>query len=174
MRVVDKAEALALLETHARALVPGGGCVLCALAQKRDSDVVRESEHGVVVLDRFACRAGHLLVIARRHVEKATLLGWATYVELQRLGFEATHALERLLAPKRVFVAALGNATALPMSFPHYHLHVVPVAEDDERARPAHVLSWSSGVVVYGEEDAAEWVEKLRAVWPNSGENPKG
>ena len=48
----------------------------------------------------------------------------------------------------------------LPTSYAHAHVHVVPVDEVDERARPAAVFSWSSGVVVYepgeGEALAAE------------------
>jgi hypothetical protein len=50
-----------------------------------------------------------------------------------------------------VFVAALGSAVQRPMSFPHVHLHVVPLADDD---RPADVFTWENGVYVF--DDAAE------------------
>jgi hypothetical protein len=52
------------------------------------------------------------------------------------------------------------------MSFPHYHLHVIPIYEDDERARPARVLSWTSGVVVYEDDEAASLVSDLVRAWP--------
>jgi diadenosine tetraphosphate (Ap4A) HIT family hydrolase len=167
MRIVDKHEALALLALEARRLLADEtACLMCALVESAASERLAQSEHGVVLLDRFASRPGHLLVVARRHVERGTDLGWPTYAELQRLAWEATQAIERVLAPKRVFVAALGASTPLPMSFPHYHVHVIPVYEDDERARPAAVLSWTSGVVIYEDAEARQMCMTLRAAWP--------
>ena len=166
MRRLEKDEALGVLEKHRGALL-GDGCAMCALAARRDTaPPVRETEHGVVVLDRFGSEQGHLLVIARRHVDRGTELPWRVYAELQRLAYDASHALERALRPKRVYVAALGASTPLPMSFPHYHLHVIPIYEDGESARPARVLSWSSGVVVYEDAEAAALVTELARAWP--------
>jgi len=166
MRRLEKEEALGFLEKYRAALL-GEGCVMCALAARRDSaPPVHETEHGVVVLDRFGSERAHLLVIARRHVERGTELPWLVYAELQRLAYDACHALERTVRPKRVYVAALGAPTPLPMSFPHYHLHVIPIYEDDERARPARVLSWTSGVIVYEDDEAAALVSDLARAWP--------
>lgn len=39
------------------------------------------------------------------------------------------------------------------------------VYDTDERARPAHVFSWSAGVVVYEDGEAAALAERLRAAW---------
>jgi diadenosine tetraphosphate (Ap4A) HIT family hydrolase len=172
MRIVDKAEALALLEVHTRQLLPSGGCVMCALARSEPGSLVlMQSEHAVAVLDRFGNQPGHLLVIARNHIERATELAWPLYADVQKLAWEANHAVERVLSPKRVFIAALGAAAPLPMTFPHYHLHVIPVYEDDERARPATVFSWTSGVVVYDDSEASKLCAALRAAWPNSDES---
>jgi histidine triad (HIT) family protein len=170
-RVVDKPEALELLAENRRALVgAAGGCILCALVRRaREAlELVAESADGVVLLDRFGSRPGHCLVIAKRHVEDTTALGWPVYAELQRLAYGACSALERALAPRRTFVAVLGASEELPMSFPHFHVHVLPVFESDERARPAHVFSWSSGVLVYDDEEARELAARLRAAWPAS------
>ena len=93
--------------------------------------------NGTVVLDRFGNRYAHLLVIARRHVEHATQLSWLEYSALQRLAYEANQALEKVVEPQRVFIAALGARDPLPMTFSHFHLHVLPVPQDDERCRPA-------------------------------------
>jgi diadenosine tetraphosphate (Ap4A) HIT family hydrolase len=169
MRRLEKEEALACLEQR-RATLLGEGCAMCALAARRDSaPPVHESEHGVVVLDRFASERAHLLVVARRHVDRATELPWRVYAELQKLAYEACHALEAAVRPRRVYVAALGAPTPLPMSFPHYHLHVIPIYEDDERARPARVLSWTSGVIVYDDDEAAALVSDLARAWPAHG-----
>jgi len=168
MLALTKSEALEQLELHkARLLRHPDECLMCALAERRDAGlVVLEQREGTVVLDRFGNRAGHLLVISKRHVEHATQLTWPEYAELQRLAYEACHALERVLEPKRVFVAALGSNSAQPMTFSHFHLHVVPVVEDDERARPAQVFSWTEGVVTYDAEQARTLVTRIKRAWP--------
>lgn len=164
-RVVGKEEALAALEIHRRELLPNGeGCVMCAVVAQAPR--IAESANAVVVLDRFASRPGHLLVVPKAHIEQITKLDWPAYSELQRLGYEAVHVVERVFAPKRVYLASLGTSTALAGSYPHLHLHVVPIPEDDERARPAAVFSWSAGIVLYEEDEAADLIASLRRAWP--------
>ena len=164
-RVVGKEEALAALEIHRRELGPG--CVMCAVMARADHRVlVKETSSALVVLDRFASRAGHLLVIPRNHVERVVALEWPQYAELQRLAYDASHAIERVFGPKRTYVASLGTANPLAGSYPHLHIHVVPIAEDDERARPAAVFSWSAGIVLYEDDEAAETTASLRRAWP--------
>lgn len=167
-RIVEKTEALALLaENRQRLLGDEGGCVMCALVErcKTSAELVRESEHGVVMLDRFGTREGHLLVISRAHVEHTLELGFDVYQDLQRLAYDGARVVTRLLAPQRVFIAILGASVPLPMSFPHFHIHLLPVYDTDERARPAHVFSWSAGVLVYEDHEAAELAERLRTAW---------
>jgi diadenosine tetraphosphate (Ap4A) HIT family hydrolase len=167
-RTIEKPEALQLLAENREQLLGGDtGCVLCALVGRASSspDLVHEGEHGVVLLDRFGTREGHLLVISRAHAEDTLELGWDVYRELQRLAYEGARVVTRSLAPARIFIAVLGASAALPMSFPHFHIHVLPVYDTDERARPAHVLSWSAGVLVYEDAEAAALAERLRAAW---------
>jgi diadenosine tetraphosphate (Ap4A) HIT family hydrolase len=168
MRELSKQQALEQLERHKRQLLRHPDeCVMCALSEQRDSALVlRREPDATVVLDRFGNRAGHLLVISNQHVEHATQLSWEQYSAAQRLAYDASRALERVLAPKRVFIAALGSSDALPMTFSHFHLHVVPVLEHDTRPRPAQVFSWTEGVVSYEPEQARELVASLRGAWP--------
>lgn len=42
----------------------------------------------------------------------------------------------------------------------------MPIAEDDERARPAAVFSWSAGIVLYEDDEAAEMTAEIRRAWP--------
>ncbi len=93
------------------------------------------------------------------------------YQHLHELAYHACAALTAELAPKRVFVASLGSSKALAQSFPHFHIHVVPVFAEDERARPAHVLSWSSGVTIYDTQQATALTRRLaHAFHSNRGE----
>lgn len=157
-----------MLAENRKALLGGEeGCVMCALVSRAPStpELLRESEHGVVLLDRFGAREGHLLVVSRAHVEDTLGLGWDVYQDLQRLAYEGAQVVTRLLAPARVFIAVLGASEALPMSFPHFHIHVLPVYDTDERSRPAHVFSWSAGVLVYEDEEAAALAARLRAAF---------
>jgi diadenosine tetraphosphate (Ap4A) HIT family hydrolase len=168
-RTVEKPEALELLAQNRRALLgEADGCVMCALVRRapESPELVAESTNGVVLLDRFGSRPGHSIVISKPHIEDTTALGWPIYGELQRLAYDACSAIERAFAPARTFVAVLGASEQLPMSFPHFHIHVLPIFETDERARPAHVFSWSSGVLVYEDEEAREFTARLRAAWP--------
>lgn len=168
---LKKAEALAALEAQRQQLgVAENCCMMCVLAEGRGTpEPVHETEDAIVVLDRFGARKGHLLVILREHMEDVTALGAARYLALQRAAYEASLALEAALSPRRLFIAALGAPRSVPMSFPHVHLHVIPLFEEDERARPARVFSWSDGVVVYSEASAARLGMQIRAAWPEAG-----
>ncbi|HVK69722.1 MAG TPA: HIT family protein [Polyangium sp.] len=165
---IEKAEALARVEAERQRLPASfDGCVMCALARgfPADTEQLAESPRAVVVLDRFAARRGHVLVVLRRHVESIAALSWDEYAEVQKLAWEATRALERVLAPRRTFVAALGAATARVNSFPHHHVHVIPIEAGDTQDRPAQVLTWELGVYVYEEGEAKALGETLRASW---------
>lgn len=169
MRVVDKAQALDLLHAHnAKHAGSQGACVPCALARDahQTPQYVADNEHGVVVVNRFAGRRGHLLVISRKHVEHVHELAWPEYAELQRLAYEASVALTRAFSPARVYTAVLGSPAPIVISYPHLHVHVLPVHETDERARPARVFSWSDGVVVYEDDEVVELAAQLRQAWP--------
>jgi diadenosine tetraphosphate (Ap4A) HIT family hydrolase len=169
MTRLNKDDALERLQLEAELSAPFGGCVMCRLASATNAHGhIHESAHGVVVLDGYGATRGHLLVIAKNHVERAASLDWSVYSDLQRLVWEATCVLERELTPERVYVAVLGASRSLPMSFPHFHVHVVPIYEQGEAARPARVFSWSSGVLCYDSDDARRLSARLSAGWLES------
>lgn len=169
MRRVDKPEALELLASYRRSL-GSPACVLCALGQDVEAPlVVARNAQGSVLLNRFAQRPGHLLVVAHRHVEHVHELDWPSYAALQRLAHGACGVLQRTMQPARIFTAVLGSAASIATSYPHLHIHVVPVPESDDRARPARVFSWSEGIHVYDADEAITLTERLRAAWTAAG-----
>lgn len=170
VQVVAKHEALARLAVHReRLLKDGAGCVMCQLARGAgELPFIAENEHAVVLLDELACRAGHLMIIPKRHVERLSDLPWQVFMDVQRLVYEAPRAIDACLNPARIFTATLGAAVELPMTYAHHHVHVIPVYETDERARPARVLSWTEGVLVYDDDEAAALSRKLTEHWPRS------
>jgi histidine triad (HIT) family protein len=166
--LITKDEALERLAEQRRQLLGGeAGCVMCALAREASSlPPVAESQYAVVRLNRLACKYGHLLVIPRVHVERLSQVPWEVFSDVQRLTWEAACSIDSCLEPPRVFAASLGATVDLSMTYAHYHVHIIPVPETDERARPARVLSWSEGVVVYEDDEALELCRRLREAWP--------
>ena len=163
MRHLPKAEALAALEAAA-----SGACVMCELATGlRDAAlVIHRDELATVLLDRFAAAPGHLLIVLSSHVEQVARVPLEAYLHAQRLAWWACRALEATLSPRRTYVASFGSSAPLPTSFPHFHLHVVPIAEDGENARPAKVFSWAEGVWVFeSDEEAEALADRVRAAW---------
>jgi histidine triad (HIT) family protein len=130
-----------------------GDCLLCELA--REAEPLAGSERAIAVLDRYACRPGHVLVVLRRHAENIAALEWPEYAELQQLAWRVARGLDRVFAPRRIYIAALGSAEPLAVSFPHVHLHVVPLTDGGEADRPANVFTWAHGMYVF-ESDAEE------------------
>jgi len=53
----------------------------------------------------------------------------------------------------------------LPMSFPHHHVHVLPLFDGGEGDRPSEVLTWRHGVWLYPPEEARELADTLRRDW---------
>ncbi|MBX3189088.1 MAG: HIT family protein [Labilithrix sp.] len=175
---MSKEEALADMAARGFDRGSRNACAMCKLAKHGDDTNdealrVREEDHAIVVLDRYASTRGDLLVILREHVERITDLPLATHLEVQRLVFEAHATLEELFAPRRIYSATLGSSSepeANPpaMSFPHLHVHVIPVHDDGESARPAAVFSWTAGVWLYDEGEAEQLARELRAAWRSS------
>jgi diadenosine tetraphosphate (Ap4A) HIT family hydrolase len=171
VQVVSKDVALVrLAEDTQRLLADGAACVMCALAAGRaELPFVAQNRHAVALLDRFAYRYGHLMVIPRVHVERLSELPWEIFSDVQRLTFEAAGAIDACLKPARVFTATLGAPADLPMTYAHYHVHVIPVYETDERARPARVLSWTEGLMMYDDVAARDVSCQLARHWPAAG-----
>jgi histidine triad (HIT) family protein len=145
----------------ALAAEPRTSCPMCSLVE---TEPILADERAFAVLDRYACRPGHSLVVLRRHAEHIAQLPYTDYEALHRLAWQLAGAIERVLSPARIYIAALGSAVPLATSFPHVHLHVIPLADGGDVDRPANVLTWTNGMYVF-EDDAEERSlrERLRA-----------
>ncbi len=160
---------LSAAEAKARAAAESAdwpnACAMCGVIAA-PKHVVAENATAICVLDRYAARRAHLIVVYRKHVESIAELPWSDYEAMQRLSWEACRALREVVRPVRTFVASLGSAQKRTISFPHTHVHVLPLYDGDERDRPAAVLTWSNGVFVYEDGEAEDLVTRLRAAWP--------
>jgi diadenosine tetraphosphate (Ap4A) HIT family hydrolase len=160
MKWLPKVEALARLQDDR-----GHGCPMCTLAGSPAP--IAASPHAVAILDRYAARPGHVLIVLARHEEKLAAVRWDEYEAMQRLAWRIGCAIEAALAPRRIYVAALGSAVPLATSFPHVHLHVIPLADGGEADRPANVFTWTHGMYVFESPDEERALaDRLRAALP--------
>ena len=94
-------------------------------------------------------------------------IGWPEYEALHRLAWQLCRAIEVTQSPVRIFVASLGSAQPLATSFPHIHLHIVPLSDGGEVDRPANVFTWTHGMYVFeSASEERELLATLRAALP--------
>lgn len=161
MRRISRDDAIALIDDDATRTTD---CVMCGTARgdRPSWHRVGESTHAVAVLDRLATSRGHCIVIAKRHVERVGAFSPEEWLDLQRLVLGVTARIESALEPTRVYVASLGSPTALRTTFPHVHVHLVPIYGNEDRWRPARVFTWQEGVWVYDDSEADALADALR------------
>lgn len=144
-------------------MVPPGSCSMCWVLEHEQP--LAENDAAVITLNAFPLRWGHMLVGLRRHVTAFSGVTEQEHALASRLVHEAARWIEAALSPPRVFTASLGSAIeGLPVTTPHLHWHVVPIASAEER--PMDVFTWQHGVL---RGTPAEWAalrERLRAARP--------
>jgi diadenosine tetraphosphate (Ap4A) HIT family hydrolase len=139
-------------------------CAMCSLVSGYPADlqVLDENEVAVVVLDQFGSRPGHLLAIPKRHTECMSELLEAEFTALHALAWRGARAVKHVVNASRMWVASLGTQELVPMSCAHAHVHILPITESGDAARPAQVLSWSNGIYMYDAAEQLELAEKIR------------
>ncbi len=144
----------------------GHDCVMCGLAHAAFDPhlVIAENDHAVLRLNVLGSRPADMLAVLREHITSVAALTAAQYQGMHALAFVAARALERHRGALRVYIAQLGAPEPLAMSYPHVHLHVVPIYHGGEADKPARVLSWSHGVVSYEADEARALAHELRAL----------
>ncbi len=111
----------------------GGPCVFCA---SEDELLLRREEHAFVCLNKFPFVAGHLLVVATRHVSDVAELGDAESDAFFRLVRSAVARLRKAASPEGVNVGInLGKAAGAGIA-EHLHAHVVPRWNGDTNFMP--------------------------------------
>ena len=152
-QLISRAEALGRIRAE------GGTptCLMCAIVEGRVGrryDVFDDGEL-LVFLPRYVRRWGHVMILPKEHVTAYLQVDTALWGRANALALHAARMVERVLQPRRCYVASLGStAGELPQTSSHLHIHVIPLFLPDDK--PIDIFSWSDGVYV-GEE--AEWLE---------------
>jgi diadenosine tetraphosphate (Ap4A) HIT family hydrolase len=134
-------------------------CLMCAICHRAAGPVhvLHETEAQLVMLPRYVRRWGQIMVIPKRHTTSFDDVDDAVWSETNALALRAARTIERVLAPRRCYLASTGSSAGeLTQSSTHLHVHVIPLYEPDDR--PADIFSWAAGVFV---AETEEW-EDLR------------
>lgn len=116
-------------------------CVFCRCAslspdEYRESLVLLETEHALVMLNRYPFTAGHLLVLPREHVASLDELSEAAYDALFRLVREAQRRLGSAVGAEAFNIGLnLGEAAGAGIA-EHLHVHIVPRWAGDTNFMP--------------------------------------
>ncbi len=111
-----------------------GECVFCLAAKKKKSFktlCLFQTDHSMVVLNKFPYNSGHLLVLPKNHVGEIFDLTDVEYLDLQLTIRLAAQAIEKVYEPSG-FNMGLNHGKAAGAGIPkHLHYHIIPRWEGD-------------------------------------------
>ena len=110
----------------------GDACFIClAVAAASDDDrrkrlVLWQSDHSIVIINRFPYTNGHLLIAPKAHKSDLELLTDAEQLDLQLQTTEAVRLLKRAMSPQGFNIGInLGRCAGAGLPG-HLHQHIVP------------------------------------------------
>ena len=111
-----------------------GECVFCLAAKKKISFktlCLFQTEHSMVVLNKFPYNSGHLLILPKKHIGQIFDLTDRQYLDLQMTVRLAAQAIEEVYQPSG-FNMGLNHGKAAGAGIPkHLHYHLIPRWEGD-------------------------------------------
>ncbi len=91
-----------------------------------------ETEHSIAILDAFPLKDGHSLIISKSHKPKIQDL---SLIENRDI-FDTLHFLTKKIEKSmncNSSLVGIHNGKDAGQEIPHFHIHVIPIAESDER-----------------------------------------
>lgn len=145
---------------YVRRMLPDKGCVFCQAASsgvRLASLCVYQSEHSMVVLNKYPYNSGHILVLPKMHIGKISELSNNVYLDLMLTLKLATSVLETCYRPSGLNLG-LNQGAAAGAGIPdHLHFHVIPRWSGDLNFFP---LTAKSKVVI---EELQTTYKKLKS-----------
>lgn len=164
--LISRAEALARIRRDAGE----PACLMCAICARAAGPVhvIWEDDEQLVSLPGYVRRWGHVMVTPKQHVTSYAEVDPQLWARTSALAHRAARVVERVLAPRRVYMASTGSSGGeLTQTSRHLHIHVIPIYEADDR--PSSVFSWSEGVYVGAPDEWAALQARLRTEWDACG-----
>lgn len=151
--------------SYVRKVKAPAGCVFCAAARAGvglESLCVLQTEHSMIVVNKFPYNSGHLMVMPKSHVASLLDLGAVEYADLMNLVRKAVQALQTEYEPQGMNLGLnLGEAAGAGIPG-HLHYHLVPRWRGDLNFFP---LIGQTKVVI---EDVAKTFDRVKAYFDRS------
>ena len=103
-------------------------CFLCnaSIPDSKDPLIIAESEHTIVIMNRYPYNAGHVLLSPKRHCPDTMLLSDEEYLDLMLMTRTMQTVLQAVYAPHGFNIGMnLGEAGGAGVPG-HLHIHIVP------------------------------------------------
>jgi len=103
-------------------------CFICEIVKgkplRNKHYIIFENEKVIVFLSAFPTHLGQTLVCPKQHVEQvAKELNQEEYLNLQKIIFKVSKAIQAVLKPERLYIASFGSQQMNK----HVHFHIVPL-----------------------------------------------
>lgn len=105
------------------------GCVFCKAASEKPSFetlCVFQSDHSMVVINKYPYNSGHILVIPKGHKGDFSELSEVEYMDLHLLLKASVAALKKIYKPQGLNIGLNMGAAAGAGLPSHLHYHVIP------------------------------------------------
>ena len=145
-------------------------CFLCSasLPESNDPLLIAESEHCIVIMNRYPYNAGHILLSPKRHCPDTLLLTDEEYLDLMLMTRMMQSVLRSVYAPHGFNIGLnLGEAGGAGVPG-HLHVHIVPRWNGD-----TNFMS-SIGDVKVISSSMEKIVQELRAGYQSSKDDSHG
>lgn len=114
---------------YVRKLIPEQGCVFCRCAAQPphfETLCIYQTEHSMVVLNKYPYNSGHVLVLPKRHVGEVFDLSEEEYVDLALLQRQCMEVVREVYEPAG-FNLGMNHGRVSGAGIPeHLHYHIVP------------------------------------------------
>jgi ATP adenylyltransferase len=113
---------------YVRKLIKPQGCVFCHAAKRVSFETlcVHQTEHSMVILNKFPYNSGHIMVIPRRHCGDLLKLTEEESIDLHHLLRGAMKALNEVYQPGGMNIGMNHGATGGAGIPDHLHYHLIP------------------------------------------------
>lgn len=108
-------------------------CVFCEIINGNiKARKLHETEHSIAILDAFPLKDGHSLVISKSHKPKIQDLSLIENRDIFDTLHFLTEKIEKSMNCNSSLVG-IHNGKDAGQEIPHFHIHVIPIAESNEK-----------------------------------------
>ena len=108
-------------------------CVFCEIISGNiKARKLYETEHSIAILDAFPLKDGHSLIISKSHKPKIQDLSLIENRDIFDTLYFLTEKIEKSMNCNSSLVG-IHNGKDAGQEIPHFHIHVIPIADSDER-----------------------------------------